>query len=212
MELEQLKTYWNTVSGQQAEAEKRSKEQLAAALRPRVTDAFARVKRSMYIEIAIIVAGFVFIAGVATQNTEPFQQWITGLLLLNMAVALVFQLLLLKRFDNLKKTHHNLRDYLQAVVSTLKRAFRLGMLTNIIITPILAVFGFVYGYSMGREDHQLSVPPGAEWVVYGAVVVVLVASVVLIKPVTRYYIRYFYGTQYDELEACLAEFDSTGEA
>ncbi|GAB4395706.1 MAG: hypothetical protein OHK0053_05780 [Microscillaceae bacterium] len=201
-ELEGLKSAWNALHQNQI----LPPDEIRAALRGKTQMALNRIKRSIRLESGLLLLATLGLGLFFFFYHDPIQHLFMGSILLIALLSGLYYGAKYRQLSNIGLDGHNLRESLQLLIRTLERYLKIYMYGNLWLTPIGALSGFYYGFTIHTPQNQLSRALDWEIMLIAGLTVLLLTG--LLYPILKWYLRKLYGRYLDEMKACLAELES----
>lgn len=202
MELDALKSIWQSHTALLTEAGRRSEADIRRIIRQRSRRALSKINRSIAIEVGLLIAlGIWTIRNLLVEDTWQLASWIS---LVFIIASLGFYAWKYRQLNRVQFESANLKEALMLTTQTMAGYMRLYYYAGMIVVPVLGVSGVLYGVyvAAGEEGKTLGDLSLHTWLVIGAVMAVYAALTILF---TRWYVQKLYGVHHQELQACLLE-------
>jgi uncharacterized membrane protein YidH (DUF202 family) len=204
MNLEELKSIWQTQSNAQARQEQHSREAIRQMLYRRSRTALSRINRNIVLEAIFMVLTLLGSTWMLWQQPSNLTGMWIFLIILSVG-SLAFYYLKYQQLNRATLGHEDLRNSLGDIARVMEHYMQLYTFLMVIM-PLLASVGVLYGYSVSAAEDGRSLLD-LDWTEGGILGLVLLLYGTFSYYFTRWYIRWVYGIHHQELKACLAELD-----
>lgn len=205
MELENLKSIWNDLSKVQDASINIDAKEISKLIKGKTQNAFSKIKRSLFFEIGfLLLATGIFIVLILYRNRFSEKPLVIAILVL-FAVTAVYYISKYYQLQRINVQGHNLKENLNTLIKTLEKYLNLYFIGSIVLTPISALTGFLYGYGLHENsDNWLREVELHVWIAGGVTACLLT---LLMIPFMRWYLHKLYGNYLNELKHCFAELE-----
>ncbi len=208
MKLDELKSSWEAFSTQIVEDATVEQTHISKLLKGRADNIIAKIKKSLYIEIAFVaVTSFIFL-GMLFKVNDPFML-VYSYAFLIFCIATIVSLVFYYRKLSLFDPHlPNLKSSISGIVTSLQGYVRTYHIINVTIAPFMLVSAFMYSFFNHPEAEEQQAEQQTTLFtnehIFLLVLLYIVALVVLYFS-SKFYMHKLYGVHIASLKECLAE-------